>query len=1335
MVAYGCTFTSNTASINGGAIYSVSYNNTNPCDLTLCNFYTNHAKVGGALWLQEAANITLCQFNGNYADGGNKLGGAIFYGGSVHDKSVTIQGGTFTNNEARSGRGGAIYADKISTSQNTCDITIESITIEGTTYTPDIHDNQANNGGGIGVGEGCVMNFNDGNVYNNTANSNGGGVMIYGNGGTFNMTGGSIGAIINSVGTGNTANKGGGVYVNGGTFNLSDGNVQYNSMSGSDKQGAGIYLASGSVSMTGGKVNNNTGATSGGGVYVAGGTFGLSSTGEIISNSAGAGGGVYQNGGTFNQSGGYIGKQNYANTATSQGGGGLYLNSSTFNLSGGYIAYNTTSAGYGGGVRLEGGTLAMSGGQIVNNSTNNYGGGVYKAAGTLRVTGAPVIKDNTTSSNANDVFLNNATDKYVLIGAAGLQCGAEIGLYNSTTAKVVEAEGANRAANANYAMRNGFFFDDRNSKTIGSSTSSPYYNVNSYELYFVSGSSSAWSQTTQPAGYTESGTTITISTAQGLAYMAYQVNSGNDTYSGKTVQLSADLNLSANEWVPVGFVKECDRDPLHPEGFQGIFDGQGHTISGLTCQNLYDNAGLFGIVRGGTVKNLMIAGTVANASANLGGIVGELIGGSVYNCMSSVTPTGGNYRGALVGKITSGTLKNCYANSDAAACGSGTMTNCYVRKVTGGTAADMGNATNVGSSGSTTGTFTQTVTPYLYNHADNKVGSTPLLTLLNQWVDNQNSPADLSSWTRTMGSPINSDYPILMFDNLSTPMTCVATKSGNSALIYGTSLNTMLGLQYNGAGDNIYFWGTESGITYANRNGDVYFAENAAIIHNSTIEHAHVGITLSNASGTGGHWHMFSPALSDAPLGINYAGNTTQYPYGTGHPSGMPYFRFYPDNNANHGYFPSMDYNWAAANNFTYNAGNTAANTNGNYYNDWDYYCYYEPQYHWINFKRNSNSHWHEDGNHSQITYTNESTMTRGKGYLVATAQPCLLEAKGTLNQGSFTIPVTRNGEYRTGYNFLGNPYQSYLDFDVFADVNKALWGGTKTNASYLILDKDGYTYYAYSGSANQITSPANRYLHPHQGFMIVATNAGNATFNNNMRNITATAPFRDDHIDYPLVNLIATEEDGNRDIVTVELGRPEVGGAFKQYDMHLGKGCIYTHYEDADYAIAFTLPGLSEIGIRFETDEDATYTMTWDMENGEFSYLHLIDNITGSDIDCLTATEYRFTSRTNDYKSRFKLVFEYTGVEEQEDGPSTGSGTFAFMMGDELVVNCGPSTGLGTAGTATLQMFDMMGRLVMQKTVSGTQTTIAMPEMTAGVYVLRLSDNNGSRVQKIVIE
>ena len=596
-----------------------------------------------------------------------------------------------------------------------------------------------------------------------------------------------------------------------------------------------------------------------------------------------------------------------------------------------------------------------------------------------------------------------------------------------------------------------------------------------------------------------------------------------------------------------------------------------------------------------------------------------------------------------------------------------------------------------------------------------------------------------------MASPINDDYPILMYDNLS--MTCVGTKSATPELLkYGTSLNTMLGNQYNGNGDNIYFWGTESGITYSQRNGNIYFSEDAAIIHtgSSIIEHAHVGITVDNTNGSAGvHWHMFSPALKDAPLGINYNNDNTDWPFSLTHPSGMPYYLFTQksESNATYGYFPSHSYgqSYPANNNNLSDADNA-----GNYYTHWDFYTYYEPEYHWINFKRNGNSHHHEDEDpsHPHIDYhwdnntsnstslnINEPTLVKGKGYLVATDNECLLEAKGTLNQGTFTILVTAQSAYRTGYNLLGNPYQSQFDFDEFADVNKALWGGTKTNASYVILNKDGYTYYAYSGSSNAITSTANRYLHPHQGFMIFATNSGTASFTNEMRVTGQTTTFRgNDHVDYPLINLIVTEDDGNRDIATIELGRPEAGGAIKQYDLHLGTGCIYSHYEDQDYAIAFTQPGISEVPVRFETDEDATYTLTWDMENGEFSYLHLIDNMTGSNIDCLQEREYRFTSKTTDYKSRFKLVFEYTGVEENEYGPSTGSGTFAFIMGNELVVNGGPSTG---SGAAALQMFDMMGRQVMTKNVSGVQTTIMLPDVPAGVYILRMND----RVQKIIIE
>ena len=50
------------------------------------------------------------------------------------------------------------------------------------------------------------------------------------------------------------------------------------------------------------------------------------------------------------------------------------------------------------------------------------------------------------------------------------------------------------------------------------------------------------------------------------------------------------------------------------------------------------------------------------------------------------------------------------------------------------------------------------------------------------------------------------------------------------------------------------------------------------------------------------------------------------------------------------------------------------------------------------------------------------------------------------------------------------------------------------------------------------------------------------------MRVTGQTTTFRgNDHVDYPLINLIVTEDDGNRDIATIELGRPEAGGAINE--------------------------------------------------------------------------------------------------------------------------------------------------------------------------------------------
>ena len=79
---------------------------------------------------------------------------------------------------------------------------------------------------------------------------------------------------------------------------------------------------------------------------------------------------------------------------------------------------------------------------------------------------------------------------------------------------------------------------------------------------------------------------------------------------------------------------------------------------------------------------------------------------------------------------------------------------------------------------------------------------------------------------------------------------------------------------------------------------------------------------------------------------------------------------------------------------------------------------------------------------------------------------------------------------------------------------------------------------------------------------------------------------------------------------------------------------------------------------------ENGTYTLSVDPKGVELDYLHLIDNLTGEDVDLLapvSASEseaiqepvaYTFTAKTTDYASRFKLVFS----TDEKDGVSLRS-------------------------------------------------------------------------------
>ena len=173
--------------------------------------------------------------------------------------------------------------------------------------------------------------------------------------------------------------------------------------------------------------------------------------------------------------------------------------------------------------------------------------------------------------------------------------------------------------------------------------------------------------------------TYTVYNADGL--LAWNEAAQKDKSINCT--LSADINMAGKEWTPIG----TDEN----NSYNGIFDGNGNTITGLTVnQSEKYNAGLFGCLGSGgkvqnlTLENVNISGTYyvgsvvgtnfgtvsgCTASGNITGtetLVGGVVGwnkGTVTGCTASGNISGRRNTGGVVGENV-GTVTACHATGD-----------------------------------------------------------------------------------------------------------------------------------------------------------------------------------------------------------------------------------------------------------------------------------------------------------------------------------------------------------------------------------------------------------------------------------------------------------------------------------------------------------------------------------------------------------------------------------------------------------------------------------------------------------------------------------------------
>ena len=243
-----------------------------------------------------------------------------------------------------------------------------------------------------------------------------------------------------------------------------------------------------------------------------------------------------------------------------------------------------------------------------------------------------------------------------------------------------------------------------------------------------------WDGTIAPAE--EKDGVYEITTASQLAWVAQMTNSGAlDGFRDKTVILMNDIDLKSIAWTPIGNMSNP---------FNGIFDGNNHVVSNISCDVTGDYAGLFGHTEYGSLSNLTVEAVSITGCEYVGGIAGYL--GSTASNVSVRSITGsfntitgnlyvggiaGYLGGALTGASVSGTSVEClrvnqnptYSHADKgenaggiAGFANASITNCSVSDSSvvgynnvGGIVGNIQQSSNTAISGVTVSNVTVTV--------------------------------------------------------------------------------------------------------------------------------------------------------------------------------------------------------------------------------------------------------------------------------------------------------------------------------------------------------------------------------------------------------------------------------------------------------------------------------------------------------------------------------------------------------------------------------------------------------------------------------------------------
>lgn len=367
--------------------------------------------------------------------------------------------------------------------------------------------------------------------------------------------------------------------------------------------------------------------------------------------------------------------------------------------------------------------------------------------------------------------------------------------------------------------------------------------------------------------------------------------------------------------------------------------------------------------------------------------------------------------------------------------------------------------------------------------------------------------------------------------------------------------------------------------------------------------------------------------------------------------------------------------------------------------------------------------------------------FVKGKGYLVVPDNDDTnILFTGTINTGTIPVDVsvsTSTNPSKAGYNLVGNPYPSYLDWTAVYAANSAklanstMWYRTKSGS---------YTFWTVNGTSGEGSpATATKNIAPTQAFWVKAIATDQLSFTNAMRvpapadNKLLKAPARTNvetsRLRLQLSNAESTDE-------TVLYFNENASNVLDAYDSPKKSNEdetiseIYTSLGNQQIVIngMKTMPLDQEIALGFLAGSATNFSIKANEVTNFASDVKVIlkDNITLEETDLTDGiSSYNFTLNSSS-ANRFALIFRTPSVTTKLSTVSDANFLAYSVDAGQIVLQ------IKNAETETKQVYiyNSVGQCLVSQNLS-TDVTVINAQFKAGMYVVKV--NNA--IRKVIVK